>query len=782
MISVRASRPGLRRLVGILAATLALAGGAGLAVDRSAVAQAGGQAGGPVIAQAGGPVTAQAGGPVTAQAGGPVISQAGGQAVGQPAAQGTGQASRPPADPQSAEGQPPQRPVFRAGANAVRVDVFATKKGVPVEDLTVDDFEVLEDNAPQKVDAFEHITIQSSATPETRVEPRNMRESDQMAADPRARVFVLFLDVYHVHQAASHNVTRPLMNLLNRVVGDQDLIAVMSPDMSAAGIMFTRRTDRIAQMLASFRWWGQRGREGFTDDPVEQKYMNCYPPATGAGATSFIAQEMIERRREKNTLDALRDLVRHLHGIREERKAILLVSEGWRLFRPDPSMLSPNTRTTGGGVAGTGYQDKYNPYGINRTVCDQDRMMLSGLDDERYFRDIMDEANLANASFYPIEPRGLPVFDNDIGPNPPPSPSDDFTMLQGRHDALMTIAANTDGIAVINSNDIDGGLKRVVADLSSYYLLGYTSTNSKLDGKFRAIKVRVKRPGIDVRARRGYKAPTAEEAAARTAAVAPVVDEATAAIGKTIATLDASTRDAPLRVSVSPGWWTPSADGAIAKPAGSEPALWIMGEVDIRAKTGDDWSRGGDADVAITGKDGEAVVRYSVPIPPGSGRFLTRFPRTGADVWLDPGSYAVKVRVTPATGGLPITETSRFDVAAPVRSDALLVGQPIYFRRGSAASSPETPTTDRRFRRTERIVVQMSASLAPEQVSGELVGRSGKTMEVPVAATIVEKDSVRWIRVELALAPLAMGDYVIRITTVRGTQKLQMLAPFRIVP
>ena len=56
--------------------------------------------------------------------------------------------------------------------------------------------------------------------------------------------------------------------------------------------------------------------------------------------------------------------------------------------------------------------------------------------------------------------------------------------------------SNTDGIAIVNSNDLDRGLRRVVDDLTSYYLLGYYSTNSKLDGRFRSIKVRVKRPGV----------------------------------------------------------------------------------------------------------------------------------------------------------------------------------------------------------------------------------------------------------------------------------------------
>ena len=61
----------------------------------------------------------------------------------------------------------------------------------------------------------------------------------------------------------------------------------------------------------------------------------------------------------------------------------------------------------------------------------------------------------------------------------------------------------------MNNNDLDAGLKRISDDLSSYYLLGYYSTNGKLDGRFHNIKVRVKRPGVDVRARKGYRSATA---------------------------------------------------------------------------------------------------------------------------------------------------------------------------------------------------------------------------------------------------------------------------------
>ena len=115
----------------------------------------------------------------------------------------------------------------------------------------------------------------------------------------------------------------------------------------------------------------------------------------------------------------------------------------------------------------------------------------------------MDDANRANATFYTVDPRGLAVFDTPIGPDAPPPVIVDADLLRARLDNLRILASNTDGIAVIGNNDLDAGLRRIADDLTSYYLLGYYSTNAKQDGKFHAIKVRVKRPGVDVRARRG---------------------------------------------------------------------------------------------------------------------------------------------------------------------------------------------------------------------------------------------------------------------------------------
>jgi len=107
------------------------------------------------------------------------------------------------------------------------------------------------------------------------------------------------------------------------------------------------------------------------------------------------------------------------------------------------------------------------------------------------------------------------VFDSAIGPEPPPPPQQDAANLRARQQALRSMADDTDGTSVINTNDIEGALGRIVDDLSSYYLLGYESTNNRLDGKYRSISVRVKRPGVQVRARRGYRSLTAEEGMTR---------------------------------------------------------------------------------------------------------------------------------------------------------------------------------------------------------------------------------------------------------------------------
>src|SRR4029434_2786323 len=137
----------------------------------------------------------------------------------------------------------------------------------------------------------------------------------------------------------------------------------------------------------------------------------------------------------------------------------------------------------------------------SRVECEADRVALASLDHTQRLREISDEANRGNVTFYPVYARGLVAFDAPIGPDKPPSIRDDAANLRVKQDGLRFLADNTDGTSIINTNNIDNALQRIVDDLSSYYLFGYYSTNTKLDGRFRNITVRVNRPGGGVPAR-----------------------------------------------------------------------------------------------------------------------------------------------------------------------------------------------------------------------------------------------------------------------------------------
>jgi VWFA-related protein len=475
-------------------------------------------------------------------------------------------------------GQMPQRPQqpapIRGGTNLVRVDVFATKSGTPVQDLTAADFNVFENNTPQTITSFEHIVVEPAPQAE-RAEPNSVSAANQLAADPHRRVFVIFLDTKQVDVAGSHDIAGPLIDFMTRVMGADDLVGVMTPEMSADQITFGRRTDVIEEQLRKHWAWGQR--DGLLLDQRETMYEQCFPPADNNDTTpSRLAKQLIARRRERIALDSLQDLVRHMEGLREGRTAVVTISDGWLLYGPDQTLTNlrkdaqgrpvdpvpgapPPVGVSPGGTLTTRLTNE--GFASDRTECEKDQMDLAMADNGRYFKDIYEEANRANVSFYTIDPRGLVVFDSSIGPDTPPPPSQDLVNLRNRHEALRTLSLNTDGLALLDSNDLKKQMRRMADDLTSYYLIGYSSTNNKLDGSYRTIRVQSKRPGIEIRARHGYRAATQAEADAARAAADVAIPEEKAAVTRAIGTIEGDAR----------------AQGRTAKRADGEPLVFHRG-------------------------------------------------------------------------------------------------------------------------------------------------------------------------------------------------------------
>ena len=149
-------------------------------------------------------------------------------------------------------------------------------------DLQSEDFEVSENGARQSIQAFEHVVITPAGPQSLRVEPNSVRSGEQMAANPRNRVFVIFIDISHVAADSGYRITEPIIKLIDRMMGPDDLVAVMTAEMSAADITFARKSEVTAAMLRDTWMWGQRHRV-MPHSEKEVLYESCYPNSTSSG-------------------------------------------------------------------------------------------------------------------------------------------------------------------------------------------------------------------------------------------------------------------------------------------------------------------------------------------------------------------------------------------------------------------------------------------------------------------------------------------------------------------
>ena len=675
-------------------------------------------------------------------------------------------AQEPPPRPGTDESQQPR---FRTEANYVRVDVYPTRDGRPVSGLRLEDFEVLENGARQEVSAFEHVVISPAGPQSVRRDPESVRDAERQAGSARSRVFVVFLDVPHVAVEGGAHIREPLIRLMDRVMAEHDLIAFMTPAMAATQITFGRKTDVVAAMLREDWSWGHRHTLRDMDD-VERSYQLCYPPRPGEGRMSIEARMMIARRRERMVLDALYDLVNYLGGVREERKAILAITEGWVLYRPDARVTvvkqgpdgtyervpeKPPIIVDEHGTLRIDPPDRSRPGAPSQQACDRDRLHLASVDNEHYFRNLLDGANRNNASFYPIDPRGLAVFDYPVGAEVTPTLAQDRASLQQRLDVLRTLAENTDGMAVLDNNDLDAGLRRVADDLTSYYLLGYYSSNPKLDGSYRRITVRVRQPGVQVRARRGYRAATEEEVrAARAADAIPVPDSvrtATAALA-TLARLRPEQRfiihAVPMR----------------APDSGSVTAIWVIGEIvgPLQELAG-----GGTFAFEMTGG---ATASQSVELTPGQRTFIVKLPASAAREIVD-----VRARLTAARESeVPFSDSARIELDTPS-------SRPLLYRRGPSTGNRIQPVADFRFSRTERVRLELPLPAGAQPGDARALDRNAQPLQLPVAVgERTDDDGQRWMTADATLAPLGAGDYVFEVGYTHGGTAHSVVTALRV--
>jgi VWFA-related protein len=679
------------------------------------------------------------------------------------------QAQAPPAPPPPSAGEAPaqeperaQQPPIRTGINFVRVDAIVTDgKGNPVLDLKPEEFQVSEDNKPQKIETFSVVKIdadaQIDAAPPTQI--RSMSDERTEAARPDVRLFVLLLDDYHVRRGNDMSVRKPLIEFVQNQLAPADMVAIMYPLTPVADLHFTR--DRVG-LISAIEHFEGRKFDYTPRNQFEEKYA-YYPAAT------------VERVRNDVTMGALKGAAVRLGSLREGRKSIIFVSEGFTSTLPpqlnDPIAAMPRlgNRARGNpGVQGPGDTIEF----FNQAD------MLSDM------RDVFDTANRQNTSIYAVDPRGLAAF--EYGVDEAVGLQSDTKGLNQTLDSLRILADNTDGRAIVNRNDLAVGMKQIIRDASGYYLIGYTSTQAPTDGKFHEIKVRVTRRGLDVRARKGYYAYTVDDVAR---ASAPPTPGAPSAVTNALNLIAEPPRGRAARFWIGMG-----------KGASDVPRVTFAWEAMAPQDSQGRGALGGASRVTLTATapDGRPIFRGKVPddagapgaaggSTPGAASSASPQASPGGSVSFDAAPGQLQLRMVVENGQGQVMDSSTQELTVPDFSKAqvslstprLYKGRTVRDLQTIKASPASVPTAERSFSRSERLLLRFegySMDGSVPALSARLLNRGGTSMaDIPVQAAGPGQGEL-----EMGLSALAAGDYLIEVNGKTATGAAQELVAFKV--
>jgi len=368
--------------------------------------------------------------------------------------------------------QAPQTPFTLSVSTQLVIQAVAVtdKDGKPLEGLTAEDFTVTEDNVPQTIGVFEFEKLDDTVL-RPLPPPAPSPAPNFAAALPPAithitpvpvgdnryqdrRLLALYFDMSTLDSIDRFRALTAAQTFIERQMTGPDLVA-----------LFTYADGAV------------RVRRDFTDDraALQDSILKLlYPKDTDA--LEDTASDFGQNSGEFNIfntdrqLSALQTAVNMLGTLKEKKSLIYFAS------------------------------------GLN----------LNGVDNQAQLRATLNAARRANVAFYPVDARGL-VATAPMGNASQRSPGglgmyngatamSSLRVLQRSQDALYTLAADTGGKALLDSNDLSAGIVRAQQATSSYYILGYYSTNTNRDGKLRRVKITLKNRSADLAYRESYYA------------------------------------------------------------------------------------------------------------------------------------------------------------------------------------------------------------------------------------------------------------------------------------
>jgi len=391
--------------------------------------------------------------------------------------------------------QPQQNtPTFRSTVNLVLVDVVVRdRSGNVVSGLKADDFQLLEDGKPQQILTFAFEQIESNAAP---VERASLLAGATASATPRVtapaatapaapatppgpltsedvaghRLLTLLFDTSSMQPEDVQKATDEAIKWVNEKMSPADLVAVATIGSTLQVLSdFTSEKEQVRTVLQRFS--AADGTAFATVDSSTQATDEATASQTDDSTTTDVSAQELDTFNNDVRLRAIKTLAEALAPI-QQKKAILYFSSG---------------------------------------------MQRNGTDNQVELRAAVNAAVRANVSIYPVDSRGLQAIvpggsarqgsRGGLSAFTGSAVTQQFTTLAAQQETLTTLAADTGGTAFLDSNDFGEAFGKVTKDISSYYILGFASTNPDKDGRYRRLTVKLRnKSDVKIEAREGYYA------------------------------------------------------------------------------------------------------------------------------------------------------------------------------------------------------------------------------------------------------------------------------------
>ncbi len=401
-----------------------------------------------------------------------------------------------------ASGQEAEEPESDTGffgavdVQVINIDVHVTDdQGQPVPDLTLDDFELYEDGRPVAISDFFAVADGRLASTPAGGSPAVDEPAEPAAASPSPALpenqrlyLVIYVDNFNLHPLSRRWVIDGVEQFLVSYVRPEDQVMVVSYDrkLNLRTPGFTYDREQIAEALreateVTAHAVNRDSERRRVLQEIDRAESPQYALSEARAHADFVQNEM------GFGIDAIRDVVARLAGI-DGRKALLHISDGIPMIAAEDLFLAAAER-----FQGLPYTEQFQ-YNMSRR-----------------FNQLTSQANAAGVTIYTLDARGLHGTESD-------SAEFDYANLRAARglidntrdlnlqSSLIEMAADTGGQAILNTNALGPALRRLNQDLRTYYSLGYQP--AVIDGSYHQLEVKVKRKGVKVRHRAGYRAKT----------------------------------------------------------------------------------------------------------------------------------------------------------------------------------------------------------------------------------------------------------------------------------